>query len=49
MLLAAGFTDAQAKWMAASCPSIKRCKEVCGEKRRSKDEPRIDHSREWEF
>jgi hypothetical protein len=34
MLVGAGFTRPQATWMSASCPSIKRCREVCGEFRR---------------
>jgi len=48
MLLSAGYTREQAKWMSASCPSIQRCKEVCGEKRSKKNEP-VDYSDEWCF
>lgn len=39
MLLGAGHTPHNARWMAASCPSIERCKELCREDARRT----IDH------
>ena len=35
MLLAAGYAQQDVEWMAASCPSLERCREVCIERRRT--------------